>query len=132
MANLPYWPLWLIIYFSVSLSHRHSTQFLSKLNPLSLKNLYRHETRTKTRLQICIFAGRNNSFARTTRASHILVHFFVVLAKTTTRKDYILAFEDNESGRRRFLSYLSWYQPRSFQLKFLDSSSTFYIQNELQ
>ena len=26
--------LWLIIYFSVLLFHRHSTQFLSKLNPL--------------------------------------------------------------------------------------------------
>ena len=32
VANLPY--MWLIIYFSVSLSHRRSTQFLSKLNPL--------------------------------------------------------------------------------------------------
>ena len=27
----------LIIYFSVSLSHRRSTQFLSKLNPLSIE-----------------------------------------------------------------------------------------------
>ena len=31
--------LWLIIYVSVSLSHRRSTQFLSKLNPLPVKNI---------------------------------------------------------------------------------------------
>ena len=35
VANLPLLALWLIIYFSVLLSHRRSTQFLSKLNPLS-------------------------------------------------------------------------------------------------
>ena len=32
--------LWLIIYFSVSLSQRRSTQFLLELNPLSLNNKY--------------------------------------------------------------------------------------------
>ena len=34
VANFTLSILWLIIYFSVSLSHRRSTQFLSKLNPL--------------------------------------------------------------------------------------------------
>ena len=35
VANLPLSTEWLIIYFSVSLSHRRSTQLLSKLNSLS-------------------------------------------------------------------------------------------------
>ena len=78
---------------------------------------------------ICIFNEKNNSFARTARAFVILVHFFVVLAKTTTRNFSFC--RQREQSATTFFSYHSLYQSRSFQFKFLDSSCTLYIRNEL-